>query len=93
MAYGDYNQCEIASCSLWYSDYSKFRTHRVNLWHSKGLHFVNDFLRADSNILSFEEAQLQYGITGVQFDYDCLVSSLPRTSRVVQKNKTLWTSD
>ena len=44
-------------------------------------------VNSDGNILSFEEAKLQYGMTGVQFEYDCLVSSLPRTWRVVQKTK------
>ena len=43
----------------------------------------------DGNILSFEEAKLQYGITGLQFEYDCLVSILPRSWRIVNKKNFL----
>ena len=88
-AYGDYSLDEMAASTLWYSDLSKFCTSRINEWYSKGIHYLNDLLNADGNIMSFEEMKIQYGIEGVQFDYDCLVNSLPRTWKAANKTKLM----
>ena len=86
-AYGDYSWDEMSSCSLWYSDYSKFYNNRIHSWFSRGIRFLNDMLKADGAIMSFEEAKHIYGIAGLQFDYDCVVSSLPRIWRTANKTK------
>ena len=87
VAYGDYDPGDMASCSLWYSDYSKFCTSRINSWFCKGLHFFNDLVNIDGTIMTFEDAKLQYEIAGAKFDYDCLVSSLPRSWKLASKIK------
>lgn len=79
----------MASSTIWYSDWSKFSTNRINEWYTKGIHCLNDLLDADGNIMSFEEMKNQYGIEGMQFDYDCLVNSLPRTWRSANKTKQI----
>ena len=91
VAYGDCNLDEMASCSLWYSDYSKFHKNRIKSWHGKGLRFLNYLLNTNiciCSLMSFVEAKLRYKIV-VQFDYDSLVSSLPRSWRAADKIKLL----
>ena len=86
-AYGDYNPDDMASCSLWFSDYSKFHTNCIRSWYCKGMHFLNDLLNSDGTIMTFEQAQLQYEIVGTQFDYDSLVASLPGSWKRTNKIK------
>ena len=86
-AYGEYDPYEMSACSLWYSDYSKYHNNRLNSWYSKGIKYLNDLLKPDGNIMSFVELKRLYGITGGQFDFDCLVLSLPRSWRTTNKVK------
>ena len=88
-AYGDYNPDEMAACSIWYSDYSKFHTNRISSWHCNGLHFLNDLLNRDGSIMTFEQVKLRYEIVGTKFDYDSLVSSLPRSWKMRNKIKVI----
>ena len=86
-AFGKCEQGEMSSCTLWYSDYSKFTNNKINSWNVKGIYFLNDLLDANGNIMSFDCLKQSFGISGIEFDYNALVSSLPREWKTACKVK------
>ena len=63
--------------SVWFSNHTKFRNYEIKAWRQKGIVYINDLLRDNGEIMSFEEAKATYDLKGTIIDYLGLVHSLP----------------
>ena len=67
----------ILSESLWYSDYTKFKTTKIKQCDRKGLRFIGDLLNRNGKLLSREEIKETYGVSMTFLCYESLIRSLP----------------
>ena len=68
---------DISRHSVWFSNYTKFQTREVRSWKRKGIVYINDLLKDNGELLSFEEAKIIYKLNGTSLDYLGLLQSLP----------------
>ena len=67
----------ILSESLWYSDYTKFKTTKISRWDMKGLRFIGDLFNPNGKLLLREEIVEKYGASMTFLCYMSLIRSLP----------------
>ena len=68
---------DISRHSVWFSNYTKFQTREIRSWKRKGIVYINDLLKDNGELLSFEEAKIIYKLNGTSLDYLGLLHSLP----------------
>ena len=68
----------IGRHSIWFSNYTKFKTYEIKSWKESGMVYINDLLNESGEILSFEEAKKTFRFKGTMLDYLGLLQSLPR---------------
>ena len=68
---------DISRHLVWFSNYTKFQTREVRSWKRKGIVYINDLLKDNGELLSFEEAKIIYNLNGTSLDYLGLLQSLP----------------
>ena len=68
---------DIGKHCIWYSNHTKFHNIELRSWKQRGMVYINDLLKENGEILSFEEAKSMYDFNGTILDYIGLVQSLP----------------
>ena len=68
---------DVGRHCIWYSNFTKFKNVELRSWKQKGIVYINDLLKENGEILSFEEAKNKYEFNGTMLDYIGLVQSLP----------------
>ena len=68
---------DIGKHCIWYSNHTKFHNIELRSWKQRGMVYINDLLKENGEILSFEEAKSMYDFNGAIHDYIGLVQSLP----------------
>ena len=68
---------DIGRHSVWFSNHTKFKNSEIKSWKQKGIIYINDLLKDNGMVMSFEEAKTTYEIRGTRLDYMGLVNSLP----------------
>ena len=68
---------DIGRHSVWFSNHTKFKNCEIKSWKQKGIVYINDLVKDNGELLSFEEAKNVYGFDGTMLDYLGLVQSLP----------------
>ena len=68
---------DIGKHCIWYSNHTKFKNMELRSWKQRGMVYINDLLKENGEIMSFEEAKNWYDFNGTKLDYLGLVQSLP----------------
>ena len=68
---------DIGRHSVWFSNHTKFKNCEIKSWKQKGIVYINDLVKDNGELLSFEEAKNVYGYDGTMLDYLGLAQSLP----------------
>ena len=68
---------DVCRHCIWYSNFTKFKNVELRSWKQKGIVYINDLLKGNGEILSFEEAKNKYEFNGTMLDYIGLVQSPP----------------
>ena len=76
---------EIGSCSVWYSDQTKFKDSINRQWKNKHLCIIDDLIDSSGEILNFERFKAKFQINTTYLDYIGLVRSLPRNWRILSR--------
>ena len=78
----------ILSESIWFSDYTKFRTSIIKQWYQKGLRFLADLFNEDTGQIHTKQTlQDKYEIRMTFLCYSSLIRSLPSTVNSITATK------
>lgn len=75
---------DLGRHSLWFSNFTKYKTDYISSWQQKGLRYIGDIVTLNGQLMTFEELKQVYKIRGVQLDYAGLIRSLPAEWRRLQ---------
>ena len=78
---------DIGRHSVWFSNHTKFRNCEIKSWKQRGIVYINDLLKDNGELLTFEEAKNIYEFDGTMLDYQGLVQSLPIEWKNRQRTK------
>ena len=68
---------KIGKHCIWYSNHTEFYNIELRSWKQRGMVYINDLLKENGEILSFEGAKSMYDFSGTILDYLGLVQILP----------------
>ena len=81
------DEMDCDSCSLWYSNESKFKQEEITQWKNRGLHNINDLLCETGRFLTFHEFKEKFDVRATSLDYLGLIQSLPRNLRMRHRSR------
>ena len=80
----------MSSCSIFYSNESKFKDIEIAQWREKGLQYLNDLINPETGqTYNFGQFKRVFGVQCTYLDYMGMIQSLPREWRILNKTKEM----
>ena len=68
---------DITRSNIFFSDCTKFKCTWVRRWYESGIRTLNDLLKPNNMLMTFDEFNQTYGVKANFLDFSALISSIP----------------